>query len=237
MADRIIQWIETHDAEENPLIPAATVVLLRDSHGGLETLLMRRNSKLSFAEGMWVFPGGKIDEDDRAGGHDVHQAARQAAVREAKEEGDLTIDLSGLVYHSHWLPPVQSPKRFSTWFFVAEAPTGDVTVDQGEILEHAWWHPEEALERAADRRIEILPPTWMTLHDLAQHGSVEACLAHTAARGPMAFATRIIKTPEGPAATWEEDAAYDSGTHDAPGERHRLVMTDGAWRLERTFVP
>ena len=116
------------------------------------------------------------------------QRTADTTVREAKEEGDLTIGLDGLVYHSHWLPPVQSPKRFSTWFFVAEAPAGDVTVDQGEILEHAWWHPTDALERAADRRIEILPPTWMTLHDLAQFATVGDCLARTAERGPLAFA-------------------------------------------------
>ena len=221
-----------------PLIPAATVILLRDGDDGLETLLMRRNSKLSFAEGMWVFPGGRIDDDDHPDDGDHHQAARHAAVREAKEEGDLTIDLDGLLYYSHWLPPVQSPKRFSTWFFVAEAPTGDVTVDQGEILEHAWWQPGHALDRAADRRIEILPPTWMTLNDLSQFGSGgRTASPRTAERGPLAFATRIIKTPDGPAATWEEDAAYDNGAHDTPGERHRLVMAEGPWRLERSFAP
>ena len=235
MAPRIWEWIDSHDDEENPLIPAATVILLRDASAGLETLMLRRNSKLSFAEGMWVFPGGKIDAEDHDDAEDAHAAAMNAAVREAKEEGDLSIDLGGLVYYSHWLPPVQSPKRFSTWFFVAPAPDGDVTVDQGEITDHAWWNPGEALERAHDRRIEILPPTWMTLNDLAQYGSVDECLARTAERGPQAFATKIVRTPDGPAATWEEDAAYHNGEHDTPGQRHRLVMMDGPWRLERSL--
>ena len=53
------EWLEQHGTEKNSLIPAATVILLRDSNHGLETLMMRRNSNLSFAEGMWVFPGGK----------------------------------------------------------------------------------------------------------------------------------------------------------------------------------
>ena len=43
---------DTHDA--------ATVVLLRDGAGGLETLLLRRNSRIAFG-GMWVFPGGRVD--------------------------------------------------------------------------------------------------------------------------------------------------------------------------------
>jgi 8-oxo-dGTP pyrophosphatase MutT (NUDIX family) len=37
---------------------AATAVLLRDTDQGLETLLLRRNAKLAFAAGAWVFPGG-----------------------------------------------------------------------------------------------------------------------------------------------------------------------------------
>jgi 8-oxo-dGTP pyrophosphatase MutT (NUDIX family) len=43
---------------------AATVVLLRDGDDGLETLMLRKNSRLAFG-GMWVFPGGRIDDGDR----------------------------------------------------------------------------------------------------------------------------------------------------------------------------
>jgi 8-oxo-dGTP pyrophosphatase MutT (NUDIX family) len=46
------------------LVPAATVVLLRDGPEGPETLLLRRNSKLVFAGGHWVFPGGRLDAAD-----------------------------------------------------------------------------------------------------------------------------------------------------------------------------
>jgi 8-oxo-dGTP pyrophosphatase MutT (NUDIX family) len=52
-------------ADEFPLpIPAATVVLVRDSAEGLETLMLRRNAHGSFG-GMWVFPGGRVDAADR----------------------------------------------------------------------------------------------------------------------------------------------------------------------------
>ncbi len=228
-------WIARHDSPDNPLVPAATVVLIRDGSSGLETLMMQRNSQLSFAEGMWVFPGGRIDPDDHPDdGHDIDRAAVAAAVREAREEADLEIDPVTLRYFSHWIPPVQAPKRFSTWFFVAPAPEGEVTVDQGEITDHAWWHPADALERAADRRIEIMVPTWMSLHDLADYRSVAEALADLDAREPRAFATRIVQTPRGPAATWEDDIAHNTGRHDSAGPRHRLVMTEGGWRLERS---
>lgn len=44
--------------------PAATVILLRPSGGGLEVLLLRRHRRSSFAADAWVFPGGVVDAAD-----------------------------------------------------------------------------------------------------------------------------------------------------------------------------
>ena len=38
--------------------PAATLVLLREGEGGLETLLTQRVYTAAFVPGAWVFPGG-----------------------------------------------------------------------------------------------------------------------------------------------------------------------------------
>ena len=63
-------------------------MLLRDGTAGLETLMLRRDSKVSFG-GMWVFPGGRIDDGDReaAGTDDEQASARHAAAREARPSG------------------------------------------------------------------------------------------------------------------------------------------------------
>jgi 8-oxo-dGTP pyrophosphatase MutT (NUDIX family) len=45
--------------------PAATVVIVRDGPGGVEAYLQRRPRTMGFAGGLWVFPGGRIDEADR----------------------------------------------------------------------------------------------------------------------------------------------------------------------------
>tara|TARA_B100000945_G_scaffold219447_1_gene177153 strand:- start:1813 stop:2604 length:792 start_codon:yes stop_codon:yes gene_type:complete len=45
------------------LIPAATVLLLRDSKVGIEVLMVKRSKKSPFGN-LYVFPGGKIDDDD-----------------------------------------------------------------------------------------------------------------------------------------------------------------------------
>lgn len=44
--------------------PAATIVLLRDSGEGLQTLLLRRSTQLANMAGLYVFPGGKLEHAD-----------------------------------------------------------------------------------------------------------------------------------------------------------------------------
>lgn len=43
---------------------AATIAVVRDGDHGLEAFLMRRNSGMAFAPGMYVFPGGGVQDDD-----------------------------------------------------------------------------------------------------------------------------------------------------------------------------
>lgn len=230
---RFKAWMRSGDPDaENPAIPAATVILLRDGDAGVETLMLRRNSKLAFG-GMWVFPGGRVDPADHEGAANDYEAARRAAVREAQEESDLVVAVDDLVPISHWTPPPQTPKRFSTWFFVAPAPAGTVTVDDGEIHEHRWVSPGAALGQRDAGEIELAPPTWITLHTLATHATVAAAVAAAAGRDPDVFVTRFGATDDGLVTMWAGDAGYETSDPTVAGARHRLVMADSAWRYER----
>ena len=222
------------DAAAVPPIPAATVVLVRDAPAGLETLMLHRNSKLAFG-GMWVFPGGRVDPEDGAGARDEQEAARRAAVREAFEEAGLRCDPPSLVPFSHWVPPPIAPKRYATWFFIAPAPTGAVTVDGGEIHDSAWMRPSDALARRDEGEIELAPPTWMTLRQLADVADVAAAVAVARERAPTFYVTHMGRSTDGMVAMWAGDAGYESGDADAPGPRHRLHNGAGAWELERTL--
>ena len=113
----------------NPAIPAATVVLLRDDPDP-RVLMLHKTSKIAFG-GMWVFPGGRVDDEDAPGAPD-DERARVAAVREAEEEASLQLDPADLVWFSHWTPPPVEIRRYSTWFFAARAPEAKITIDQGE---------------------------------------------------------------------------------------------------------
>jgi 8-oxo-dGTP pyrophosphatase MutT (NUDIX family) len=223
-----------------PAVPAATVVPLRDGATGLETLMLRRNSRLEFAGGMWVWPGGRIDPEDYAGGTPtddpgpLEQAARTAAVREASEEAGLAVDPASLVWFAHWTPPPISPKRFATWFFAAPAPEGRVTVDGGEIHDHAWWAPSEALRLRNALEIELSPPTWITLEQLKDYPSVDAAMSDLTDRPAEYFATRFASVDGGAVALYHGDSGYEDEDPDRPGARHRLWMVGDDWRYERT---
>ncbi len=46
---------------------AASIILIRHGSAGEQALLIRRDVRLAFAGGAWVFPGGKLEPSDLAG--------------------------------------------------------------------------------------------------------------------------------------------------------------------------
>jgi 8-oxo-dGTP pyrophosphatase MutT (NUDIX family) len=68
-----------------PAKASATVILLRDGPKRLEVFMIRRHLGMSFAGGMYVFPGGVVDLADHVG-RDDEQAHVFAAIRETFEE-------------------------------------------------------------------------------------------------------------------------------------------------------
>jgi len=215
-----------------PPIPAATVVLVRDGNEGLETLMLRRNAEVTFG-GLWVFPGGRVDDEDGEG----EEGARNAAAREALEEAALVVDPATLVPFAHWTPPGVAPKRYATWFFLAPAPEGgEVTVDGGEIHDHVWVGPATALERQGRGEVELAPPTWVTLHHLAEKPDVASAMAAAESGEVERYKTQIGTKRVGGelVVLWHGDAGYESGDPDIEGPRHRLTMRNGPWQFERT---
>ena len=107
--------LEMSDSVE-PVYPAATVVLVRDGSEGLEVLLVQRNKAVQHMGGMWVFPGGKVDQADYPQDGDAYIAARNAAIRETREEAGLDVEPEQLVYQSHWTTPEGAKSAFPPGF-------------------------------------------------------------------------------------------------------------------------
>ena len=181
-----------------PPIPAATVVLLRDSEESYEVLMLKKNSKITFG-GMWVFPGGKIDPEDYGEESDLEYAARAAAVRETKEETGISLDSKDFIHFSHWTPPPGPQKRFATWFFIAKsAGVKSVEIDEGEIKDHQWIKPSEALAKHSAGDIDLVPPTWITLHHLSLYEKLDDVLAENNAEDAAAIASQQKMLPPAP---------------------------------------
>lgn len=75
-------------------IPAATLVLMRDSPAAPEILVIERAAAMAFAPGATVFPGGRIDADDFTRSGDLKGAAKVAAIRETLEETGIAVALA-----------------------------------------------------------------------------------------------------------------------------------------------
>jgi len=214
------------------IAPASTVILLRGAGPQFEVLLVQRAKSLAFHGGEWVFPGGRVDPVD---GADVTTlaAARAAAVREAQEEAGVELQREALVAYAHWTTPEGRPRRFSTWFFLAEFDAGEVQVDGGEIHDHRWLTPKAALAGHGRGELGLPPPTFVTLAELAQAEDRLSVLQQARMRTPPVYVPRPRSHGGRTLSLYAGDVAYDGGDPDAPGPRPRLVMVPGAYHYER----
>ncbi|MET0579377.1 MAG: NUDIX hydrolase, partial [Ilumatobacteraceae bacterium] len=91
-------------ADEVPAKPAATVVLVRDvapgTTDGVEVFVLRRTANAAFAAGMYVFPGGRVDEIDGADSLEPYCDGLDDATASAL----LGIERGGLAY---WVAAVR----------------------------------------------------------------------------------------------------------------------------------
>ena len=227
---------EAHNEKPHPGAPAeprpaSTVVLVRDSGHGLETLLLKRNKALLFAGGYWVFPGGALEPEDlAAAAGDVTRASRIAAARECFEESGLHTRAEDMVLVSHWTTPVVEPKRFSTWIYAAPvAGTGDVAIDGGEIHDHLWIGIHEALARHEREELPMLPPTLVTLLSLGSYESVAQLVAEER-RSAVPEVVPVFASDEGQVIVmYRGDAGYENASASAAGPRHRAVLEGQHW--------
>lgn len=173
-------------------LPAASVIVLRDAP--LEVLMLRRRDDSSFMPGVWVFPGGMVEPDDEAlSDGTTLTTMRLAGARETFEESGLwlgaplanaaekrgtpfrdllaeaPLDLETLVWTSRWITPVGIPKRFDTYFFLAEVRRDQIaSVDPAELAEARWISPADAL-----KELKLAFPTVRNLEAIAGFASVK----------------------------------------------------------------
>lgn len=241
---------EVFDPTTVPVKPAATVLLVRDAAaGGVEVFMLRRTFNAAFASGMFVFPGGKVDDVDGVdeiaelcdGLTDAHASSLLgiasgglaywvACIRECFEEAGvllarhestgevvrfddketeerfeaerenihdgsvalldlckregLRLTTDDIHYVSHWITPMGEKRRFDTRFFIARAPQAQEPLhDDGETIASFWISPQEAIERAHEKDLMLMPPTKANIEFLLPYSTADEVLAAAAQVG------------------------------------------------------
>ncbi|MFT4631774.1 MAG: 8-oxo-dGTP pyrophosphatase MutT (NUDIX family) [Candidatus Pseudothioglobus sp.] len=88
-----------------------------------------------------------------------------------KEDLILACDL--LQPYAHWVTPTMMPKRFDTWFYLAQAPADHLAIHDGhESVDSVWIAPDSALEGAASGKYTVIFPTRLNIEMLAESNTV-----------------------------------------------------------------
>jgi len=166
---------------------------------GLEILMMRRGSEARFMPGVWVFPGGAVDPEDReaatAANSDLEPdelAHRICGAREVGEESAVEIAASELHPWSRWVTPEVVPIRFDTRFYVALAPAHSAPVpDEAEVDMARWINPAGGLEEHARGDLELSFPTIKHLEELSGFADADSVIDEARSRRVEAITPKV----------------------------------------------
>lgn len=189
-----------------PIRDAACIVLCDQSEAETRLLLGKRRDTQVFLPNKWVFPGGRVDDEDRrlVAGIAVQNLSPSAtarlpfiaaALRELNEEAGLTLNFAGqgndynpaainwactmLIPVARAITPPGRPRRFDTWFFLADRTHANASTEpDGELLELGWFTLTQT------RQLDLPIITRHVVEDVA------ACLRRgtdAARRGPFPF--------------------------------------------------
>jgi 8-oxo-dGTP pyrophosphatase MutT (NUDIX family) len=110
----------------------------------------------------------------------------------------LRTDLLGV--WDAWCTPEFEPRRFRTWFFVAALPPGQRTRDvSSESSSVTWLSAAGACDAVDAGELGMMPPTYLTCLEVAQHRTPDDLLAAAAGRVVAMFTPEV--EGEGEAAT------------------------------------
>jgi hypothetical protein len=112
---------------------------------------------------------------------------RRLSFAEFLQQRSLLLRADLLAPWAHWITPEFEPRRYDTRFFVAVMPPGQRTRDvSGEADHVTWMSPGAAVEGVESGVMAMLPPTYVTVKEIAAFPS--------AAQALQAAADRRIRT-------------------------------------------
>jgi len=221
---------------------AATVILIREHNKEIQTLLLCRGNSRTVMNSAWVFPGGKVDQNDLNNASTIQKQlageAREllnepelnsdsacslfhAACRETLEETGVKLEPSQLRAWSRWITPndpALMKKRFDARFFIAALPEGQTAVHDGsEATDSQWTTVSRALKDYTSSQIVLAPPQIMSLLSISGFNSVQECLDHAEKTLTYKIHPNVIKSKDTRILTYPGDSEHTDREQRMPG--------------------
>jgi 8-oxo-dGTP pyrophosphatase MutT (NUDIX family) len=107
----------------------------------------------------------------------------QASIVDLVEAEDLELATEFMTPFAHWITPTFAPKRFDTWFFLAQAPEDQVALHDGsESVDSIWIGAQPAIDEAQAGRRTLVHATLKNLELLAEGRTVAGAIAQARQR-------------------------------------------------------
>ncbi len=124
------------------------------------------------------------------------------------QQEKLLLDISKLIYFSHWITPAAEPYRFDARFFLTQAPLNQIAEsDYLETTDGLWITPEAALQRFEAGEFNIAFPTHLHIKWLAHYASAEAACQAARSKPVITAMPELVEGENGPVITLPTDIA------------------------------
>jgi 8-oxo-dGTP pyrophosphatase MutT (NUDIX family) len=126
--------------------------------------------------------------------------ARELAFTEFLDRRGLVLRTDLLGVWAAWLTPVFEPRRYRTWFFVADLPEGQLTRDVSTESDQVTWLPAmQAVSDVEAERVLMLPPTYLTCLEVGQYADPAGVLDAARDRSVEMFMPEVEEDDAGAA--------------------------------------
>ena len=124
--------------------------------------------------------------------------ARELAFTEFLDRRGLVLRTDLLGVWDAWLTPVFEPRRFRTWFFVADLPEGQLTRDVSTESDQVTWLPAlQAVDEVDNDRLMMMPPTYLTCLEVGQYAGPDDVIDAARDRRVEMFTPQVEEMEQG----------------------------------------
>jgi len=146
---------------------------------------------------------------------------------------------------AHWVTPKYLKRRYDTMFYLtAVTEKGCTLPDNSETIGIDWFEPKQALQLARENQINLAPPQFYILHDLARFKTVDDVLNYSEGLTITTMQPDVRPDPTGYTIILPGDCCYENNKDlTTKGPRHRLIreqtsnpqkLNTSSWIIQKT---